>query len=115
VTGSPVLSGVLAFLDARIVAEYPGGDHVIILGQVEALGASSIIQRLQADSTGLGLLTEWKDERLDQAHQPDLFTQTPLVYYQGQYRHLARNGERPSLTASSAEDVKGELTSHKDD
>ena len=31
VTGSPVLSDVLAFLDARMVAEYPGGDHAIIL------------------------------------------------------------------------------------
>src|SRR6266567_1590497 len=38
-TGSPVLDGALAFIDARVVAEYPGGDHVIFIGQVEALGA----------------------------------------------------------------------------
>jgi flavin reductase (DIM6/NTAB) family NADH-FMN oxidoreductase RutF len=109
VTGSPVLSGVLAFLDARIVAEYPGGDHVIILGQVEAMGASGIIQRLKADGTEHGTLTVWGDERSDNARQPEQFTKTPLVYYQGQYRYLARNDERPSLAASFAEDVKGEL------
>src|SRR5215469_15433787 len=37
-TGSPILDGSLAFIDARVVAEYPGGDHVIFLGQVEAMG-----------------------------------------------------------------------------
>ncbi|MBV9711548.1 MAG: flavin reductase family protein, partial [Ktedonobacteraceae bacterium] len=37
-TGAPVLADVLAFVDARVVAEYPGGDHIIFLGQVEALG-----------------------------------------------------------------------------
>jgi len=38
VTGSPILEGCLAFLDCRIVASYPGGDHTIFLGQVEDLG-----------------------------------------------------------------------------
>ncbi len=38
VTGSPIFEGCLAFLDCRIVATYPGGDHTIFLGQVEALG-----------------------------------------------------------------------------
>src|SRR6266581_6640630 len=32
-TGSPVIDGLLAFIDARIVAEYPGGDHAIFVGQ----------------------------------------------------------------------------------
>jgi flavin reductase (DIM6/NTAB) family NADH-FMN oxidoreductase RutF len=32
------LEGCLAFLDCRIVASYPGGDHTIFLGQVEDLG-----------------------------------------------------------------------------
>src|SRR5258708_40306562 len=37
-TGSPIIDDTLAFLDARVVAEYPGGDHVIFLGQVVAMG-----------------------------------------------------------------------------
>src|SRR2546426_10957540 len=37
-TGAPVLDDTLAWIDARVVAEYPGGDHMIFLGQVEALG-----------------------------------------------------------------------------
>ncbi len=39
-TGSPVLDGALAFLEARIVAEFPGGDHAILLGQVVAMGTN---------------------------------------------------------------------------
>ena len=38
-TGSPVLEGCLAWLDCRVWATYDGGDHTIIVGQVEALGA----------------------------------------------------------------------------
>ena len=64
VTGSPVLSGVLAFLDARIVAEYPGGDHVIILGQVEALGQGSKAQHFNADETVHETGSEWRTGRL---------------------------------------------------
>lgn len=37
-TGSPVLSGSLAFLDCRIHAEHDAGDHVIVVGQVVELG-----------------------------------------------------------------------------
>ena len=38
VTGAPVLDHSLGWLDCRIVNAYPGGDHSIIVGQVEALG-----------------------------------------------------------------------------
>jgi flavin reductase (DIM6/NTAB) family NADH-FMN oxidoreductase RutF len=99
VTGSPILSGVLAFLDARIVAEYPGGDHTIILGQVEALGQGGKAQHFNADGTG----AEWKNGRLGQAHQPELSIQTPLLYYQGQYRSPAWKSELANLAASSAQ------------
>ena len=34
--GSPILSGCLAWLDCRIQAVYPGGDHSILLATVEA-------------------------------------------------------------------------------
>jgi flavin reductase (DIM6/NTAB) family NADH-FMN oxidoreductase RutF len=38
-TGAPVFDDCLGFVDCRIVATYPGGDHTIILGQVEAQDA----------------------------------------------------------------------------
>ncbi|HEU0027693.1 MAG TPA: flavin reductase family protein [Ktedonobacterales bacterium] len=37
-TGAPVLNDALAWVDCRMEAMYPGGDHSIILGRVEALG-----------------------------------------------------------------------------
>jgi 3-hydroxy-9,10-secoandrosta-1,3,5(10)-triene-9,17-dione monooxygenase reductase component len=37
-TGAPVLNGALAWVDCRVEAMYPGGDHSIVLGRVEALG-----------------------------------------------------------------------------
>lgn len=37
-TGSPVLDGVLAWVDCRIEAEHDGGDHVIAMGRVIDLG-----------------------------------------------------------------------------
>src|SRR5258708_39765244 len=38
-TGAPIIDDTLAFIDTRVVAEYPGGDHVIFLGQAVAMGA----------------------------------------------------------------------------
>ena len=35
VTGAPIIEGCLAYLDCRVVAAYPGGDHTIFVGQVE--------------------------------------------------------------------------------
>lgn len=37
--GAPVLDGVLAWIDCAVEAVYPGGDHVIVVGRVEALAA----------------------------------------------------------------------------
>ncbi|HET7489546.1 MAG TPA: flavin reductase family protein [Acidimicrobiales bacterium] len=38
VTGSPVLDGILAWVDARVVVEHDGGDHVVVLARVVDLG-----------------------------------------------------------------------------
>jgi flavin reductase (DIM6/NTAB) family NADH-FMN oxidoreductase RutF len=38
-TGAPVLDESLGFVDCTIVDVYPGGDHSIIVGRVEALAA----------------------------------------------------------------------------
>ncbi|MBT2387196.1 flavin reductase family protein [Streptomyces sp. ISL-11] len=37
-TGSPLLSGVPAWVDCAIHAVHTGGDHLIVVGRVEALG-----------------------------------------------------------------------------
>jgi flavin reductase (DIM6/NTAB) family NADH-FMN oxidoreductase RutF len=36
VTGAPILSGCIGYFDCRVVDKFPGGDHVIFVGQVEA-------------------------------------------------------------------------------
>ena len=91
-TGAPILDGSLAFVDARIVAEYPGGDHAIFLGQVEALGAHGKIALANGTEENLiddplaaqnGMLAS------DEAH--------PLLYYEGQYRHLSAQYHKPSM------------------
>jgi len=104
-TGSPVLDGALAFIDARVVAEYPGGDHAIFLGQVEAMGTDGRAQFLNAAAREHSTLTEWSDTELDHARaaQP---ARWPLAYYRGQYRHLARDYKRPSLSAYYDEDFE---------
>ncbi|NXY95333.1 flavin reductase family protein [Streptomyces sp. BR123] len=38
-TGSPLLDGAPAWIDCRIHAVHTGGDHLIVVGRVEALGA----------------------------------------------------------------------------
>nr|WP_246430382.1 flavin reductase family protein [Streptomyces rectiverticillatus] len=38
-TGSPLLADVLAWVDCTVHAVHTGGDHLIVVGRVEALGA----------------------------------------------------------------------------
>jgi flavin reductase len=38
VTGSPIIEGVVAYFDCRLVAAYEAGDHIIFIGQVVSLG-----------------------------------------------------------------------------
>ncbi|MFF4103386.1 flavin reductase family protein [Streptomyces sp. NPDC001903] len=40
VTGSPQLDAVPAWIDCRIHAVHTGGDHLIVVGRVEAMGAA---------------------------------------------------------------------------
>lgn len=105
-TGAPIVDGVLAFVDARVVAEYPGGDHAIFLGQVEAMGTDGKAQFLNAEGKTISTLTEWSDGALDSTHEPQPHAKWPLAYYRGQYRHLARDYKRPSLAAYYDEDFE---------
>jgi flavin reductase (DIM6/NTAB) family NADH-FMN oxidoreductase RutF len=36
VSGSPLLEGALAYIECRVVHIYPGGDHTIVVGEVES-------------------------------------------------------------------------------
>ncbi|GAC1564708.1 MAG: hypothetical protein NVS3B14_00240 [Ktedonobacteraceae bacterium] len=105
-TGSPILDGALAFVDVRVVAEYPGGDHAIFLGQVEAMGTNGKAQFLNAAGKALSTLIEWSDGEPDDMHDAQQHSRLPLAYYQGQYRHLARDYQRPSLAAYYDEDFE---------
>ncbi|MEY9992172.1 3-hydroxy-9,10-secoandrosta-1,3,5(10)-triene-9,17-dione monooxygenase reductase component [Streptomyces sp. V4I8] len=40
VSGSPRLAGTLAWIDCTVHAVHTGGDHLIVVGRVDALGAS---------------------------------------------------------------------------
>ncbi|MFD3790632.1 flavin reductase family protein [Streptomyces cyaneofuscatus] len=40
-TGSPLLGSVPAWVDCRVHAVHTGGDHLVVVGRVEALGAAA--------------------------------------------------------------------------
>ena len=106
-TGSPILDGALAFIDARIVAEYPGGDHVIFLGQVVAMGTDGQATFATEIDKEHSTLTEWSNDEPGETyllHGRGL--KLPLVYYRAQYRHLAQDYQRPSLAAYYDEDFE---------
>lgn len=62
-TGSPLLDSVPAWVDCRIQAVHTGGDHLIVVGRVEALGAAT-----DGDGTGGG----------------------PLLFHQGAFGRFSR-------------------------
>jgi flavin reductase (DIM6/NTAB) family NADH-FMN oxidoreductase RutF len=90
-TGSPVLDGAMAFIDTRVVAEYPGGDHVIFLSQVMAMGVGGHIAFAnEADAEHSNMIRSNGNVSLEDNMEP-------LAYYRGQYRHLDGYYQRPSL------------------
>jgi flavin reductase (DIM6/NTAB) family NADH-FMN oxidoreductase RutF len=91
VTGAPVLDDVLAFVDTRLVAEYPGGDHVIFLGQVEAMGLRHRVEFADDEASKNSTLPTQTAADEKQA------LRYPLGYYRGQYRHLSQLYSTPSI------------------
>lgn len=87
-TGAPVLDGTLAFIDARVVAEYPGGDHAIVLGQVEAIGAECFTA--SPENTG-SLSTRGQNEQQE--------NMTPLLYFRGEYCSFTQNTVKPGISS----------------
>lgn len=98
-TGAPVIDDVLAFIDARIVAEYPGGDHVIFLGKVAAMGTNGMVAFAIEDDKEDSTLAE---------HDGNTTTnkKAPLAYYRAQYRHISSDYRKPSLAAYYDEDFE---------
>lgn len=89
-TGAPIIDDTLAFLDARVVAEYPGGDHVIFLGQVVATGvADQVAFAHEAD----------REHATVVEHGSNGTEKAALAYYLGHYRHLSSSYRKPSLPA----------------
>src|SRR5437016_1023694 len=106
-TGSPIFDDALAFIDSRIVAEYPGGDHVIFVGTVVAMGTDGQTACTGEEDHKQNNLIELKIGEESQANNLNHNDQkAPLVYYRGQYRHLARDYQRPSLAAYYDEDFE---------
>jgi flavin reductase (DIM6/NTAB) family NADH-FMN oxidoreductase RutF len=92
-TGAPVIDDVLAFIDAHVIAEYPGGDHAIFLGQVVAMGIADHV--VFADETNRAISMLPATSNNSTGHE-----QMPLLYYRAQYRHLAEDYRKASLATT---------------
>lgn len=104
-TGAPILEGTLGFVDARITAEYPGGDHVMFLGQVEAMGYDGhtfFLPGISASQSTLPAPVDAADLLNSNGHassnglsgnnghnKAEHEHASPLLYYRGKYHHLS--------------------------
>ncbi len=93
-TGAPVIDDALAFIDARVVAEYPGGDHVIFLGQVEAMGTDGSASFAHGEDRQLATSPGYNGNTPENNPENN---KVPLAYYRGKYRHLTSDYLKPSL------------------
>ena len=111
-TGAPILAGTLGFVDARITAEYPGGDHVIFLGQVEAMGDEGHTFFLPGISSENSTLpapvsaTDLLGNNGGNGHNSTVSEPTsPLLYYHGKYYHLSNRyqHQHPELAPTTVQ------------
>ncbi len=97
-TGAPILDHILAFVDTRIVAEYPGGDHVIFVGQVEAMGTAGKVFFAREEGKVRSTLTDYYEYTATSSNGSRPIDDTaPLAYYRGQYHHLANYSIKSNL------------------
>ena len=74
-----------------MVAEYPGGDHVIFLGEVVAMGTTGRVSfAIEEDKRHATILA------CEDGHAAGV-DKLPLAYFRGKYRHLACDYIQPSL------------------
>lgn len=92
-TGAPILEDTMGFLDARLTTEYPGGDHTILLGQIEAMGYNGQTLFLagaegqQSVTPALEIATGSTNN--GNGHSEGNETpRSPLLYYRGKYHRL---------------------------
>lgn len=107
-TGAPILDGIMGFVDARITAEHPGGDHVIFLGQVEAMGYAGHLLFMPGVSSEQNTLPIAADISSN-GHIPAADEQqSPLLYYRGQYHHLSSHYQHahPEIVPAPAKGKK---------
>jgi flavin reductase (DIM6/NTAB) family NADH-FMN oxidoreductase RutF len=110
VTGAPILAGTLGFVDARITAEYPGGDHVIFLGQVEAMGYAGqtlFMPGVSSEKSTLPVsLNETSPNTNGNGHkETEHASASPLLYYSGKYYHLSNRyqHQHPELSQTTSQ------------
>ena len=97
-TGAPILDDVLAFVDTRLVAEYPGGDHIIFVGEVEAMGTAGRVVFASKEGRVHSTLVDYHEYAANASNgSTPIEDAAPLAYYRGQYRHLATHYSEPSL------------------
>lgn len=100
-TGAPILTGTMGFIDTRVTAEYPGGDHVILLGKVEAMGYHGQVFFMPGVSSSQSTLPTVSEHASSNGHTPEAGEQrSPLLYYRGLYHHLSSHYQHahPELT-----------------
>jgi flavin reductase (DIM6/NTAB) family NADH-FMN oxidoreductase RutF len=88
-TGAPIIDDVLAFIDAHVIAEYPGGDHAIFLGEVVAMGTNGELAFDDEEDARQSTLPEQ-----DSSNEEE---KLPLAYFRGKYRHLTYDYAKPSM------------------
>ncbi len=106
-TGAPILDDILAFVDTRLVAEYPGGDHVIFVGEVEAMGTTSRAVFASKEARACSTLVDYHEYAANTSNGSTPIEEVaPLAYYRGQYRYLANHYSEPSLDETHDARVK---------
>lgn len=108
-TGAPILDGVMGFVDTRITAEHPGGDHVIFLGRVEAMGYDGhvfFVPGVSREQSTISTAANALSPASNNGHAPQ--QPAPLLYYRGQYHHLSNHYQHahPEIVPASAKRAK---------